>query len=306
MNDLTRRNLLIAGASLAVAPRAFAQRAPRKRVVRFIHMTDLHLTLERETKQTVSHALRRINREYPDAKFIFIGGDLVMDAMDANQAQATRMYRSAKEVLSVADQPIYYCLGNHDVFGWGLPYKAPQAGKTLFRETFGIDRLNYQFRQGGWRFIVLDSISEGPKHRGVKSYKAKITENGLRLLKEAVDLPGEHPPTLCLLHIPILSSVWQPFYAFDTEITPLLQIENNQEVFQLLQRLNCKLVLQGHLHTVESMDYLGITFKTCGSIAGSWWKGKMFGQFDQGFTVVDLFDNQTFHTRYVPLHPLRR
>ena len=67
----------------------------------------------------------------------------------------------------------------------------------------------------------------------------------------------------------------------------------------LLRTRSVKLVLQGHTHVVESIEYLGTRFFTAGAVSGDWWKGWRLGVHPEGFTVLD-FSKDDVAVKYVP------
>jgi hypothetical protein len=75
-------------------------------------------------------------------------------------------------------------------------------------------------------------------------------------------------------------------------------VVNAKDVIQLLAAHNTKLVLQGHLHICERIEYGGTTFITSGAVSGKWWRGAYHG-YPEGFGVVTLAANSfqyEYHT----------
>ena len=70
------------------------------------------------------------------------------------------------------------------------------------------------------------------------------------------------------------------------------------ELLQLFrQHANVKLCLSGHTHLTEQIQMAGISFVNSGAISGLWWKGDN-AHTDEGYSIVDLFDDGTFETTY--------
>jgi hypothetical protein len=67
----------------------------------------------------------------------------------------------------------------------------------------------------------------------------------------------------------------------------------------MLSKYNVKLCISGHVHMVDRVEYLGITFICDGSVCGNWWKGKHH-EFDEGFGVFDFYPDGSFEHRYNP------
>ncbi len=58
-----------------------------------------------------------------------------------------------------------------------------------------------------------------------------------------------------------------------------------------------KLVLQGHLHFLEDINYNGIHYITGGAISSSWWKGSRYGM-EEGFIKIDI-SGEEFEWEYI-------
>ncbi len=61
--------------------------------------------------------------------------------------------------------PIFNCIGNHDNWGIqrgkaGTTGTEPLYGNKCALKEFGMERAYYTFDDGGWRFIVLDSVRD--------------------------------------------------------------------------------------------------------------------------------------------------
>jgi predicted phosphodiesterase len=64
------------------------------------------------------------------------------------------------------------------------------------------------------------------------------------------------------------------------------------------QRPNVKLCLSGHLHHLDRVDYNGVTYLCNGAVSGNWWKGR-HKDTDEGYAIIDLYDDGTFEHEYV-------
>jgi predicted phosphodiesterase len=74
-------------------------------------------------------------------------------------------------------------------------------------------------------------------------------------------------------------------------------IYNGKDVLDLFRNHNLKLVLQGHLHTVEDINIDGIHFITGGAVSAGWWNGPN-REFQEGYVLVTTGKND-FTWRYV-------
>lgn len=61
---------------------------------------------------------------------------------------------------------------------------------------------------------------------------------------------------------------------------------------------NVHLCLSGHIHLVDRVDDLGVTYLCNGAVSGAWWKGPN-RECDAGYCVVDLYDDGSFEHAYV-------
>lgn len=93
------------------------------------------------------------------------------------------------------------------------------------------------------------------------------------------------------LHLPLISVLRQIYPRPESEISNELWVSNSNEILDVFQNHNLKLVLQGHLHWVEDI-YLhesDTRFITGGAIAGRpSWRGFRHGP--PGFLVINIKD----------------
>ena len=74
-------------------------------------------------------------------------------------------------------------------------------------------------------------------------------------------------------------------------------ITNANEIINILEGYNVKLVLQGHLHFLEEIQYNGIHYITGGAVSSQWWQGTRYGM-EEGFVKVDVSTND-FNWEYI-------
>ncbi|MFP6746347.1 MAG: phosphodiesterase [Alphaproteobacteria bacterium] len=121
--------------------------------MRFIHITDMHITADGRPLYGLSPrdrllaAFDCINRDFTDVAFVMMTGDLV------NRGTVPE-YLALREILQSLSAPHYLLLGNHD-------------GRAEFREVFPdvpVDEhgfVQFAFTVEDRRFIVLDTLDEG-------------------------------------------------------------------------------------------------------------------------------------------------
>ncbi len=72
----------------------------------------------------------------------------------------------------------------------------------------------------------------------------------------------------------------------------------DQDLRELFEASNVKLVLQGHVHIREQFEYNGIRYITSGAVSGSWWNGPRYGH-PEGYATVSFSGEDftwTYHT----------
>lgn len=259
----------------------------------FVFMTDIHVTPERHADEGFSLAITTINQLKPD--FVLSGGDNIMDALGQKYSRADSLYNLFTDIVSNLDMPFYSTMGNHEVFGLyeksGVSPTNKWYGKKLYE-----DRLNkryYSFDYKNWHFIVLDGIGFTPD----RHYYGFIDEEQIEWLKNDLKNNGTEKPVAISTHIPLLSVGEQimkgPTEAFDEGSI----ITNARDVIEILEHYNVKMVLQGHLHFLEDINYNGIHYITGGAVSSGWWKGPRFGM-EEGFLKIDVA-GENFTWKYI-------
>ncbi|MCS6918590.1 MAG: metallophosphoesterase [Fimbriimonadales bacterium] len=277
--------------------------APRKRVLRVAHLTDIHLQPEGVGVESTIACLKALHesRERPD--LILTGGDSVMDVF-AQKAERARTLKSLWRKVwgENCKIPSRHCIGNHDVWGWnksrsGCTGNEPDYGKKWATELFEIEMPYYAFTQAGWKFIVLDSTF--PHDNG---YKARLDDEQFEWLKAELRRTPATIPILVLSHMPIVCACAM----FDGEneksgdwVIPgaWMHIDARRIVELFHQHKNVKLCLSGHIHLLDRVVYNGVTYICDGAVSGGWWRGN-YHQTPPGWGLVDLYDDGSFDHEY--------
>lgn len=177
------------------------------------------------------------------------------------------------------------------------------GSEPLWGKKWAIDVLQLgspyrSFDRAGWHFIVLDSTY--PHESG---YIAKLDEDQFDWLKEDLSRTPKETPILVLSHIPILSA--SAYFDGPNEKSGNWQVPSAwmhidarriKDLFRLYP--NIKLCLSGHIHLVDRVDYLGISYFCNGAVCGDWWNGN-FQECAPGYAIVDLYDDGTCENEYV-------
>jgi Icc protein len=311
MQSITRRAAIktagwaAAGLALGGLPqwvRAMPRIADRKRVLRVAHLTDLHIQPERKAEAGVASCLRHVRSQAEKPDLILLGGDLVMDSFDADDARTKTQWDLFTKVFKdECSIPVEACLGNHDIWGVNKAKSKttgsePGWGKKRAMDILGLSAPYRSFDRGGWHFVVLDSVM--PQGEG---YIGQLDDTQWEWLE--ADLKGTKLPTVFLSHIPILAATQLAIpKKKDTgkrEINDSLMMADAQRfVATFLKNPHVKACLSGHIHEVDRVDYQGVTYLCNGAVSGNWWKGR-HKQCDEGYAVLDLFDDGTLESRYV-------
>lgn len=255
----------------------------------FVFMTDIHLQPERRAGEGYMKAIQAVNKIDPD--FVLTGGDLIMDASGVPQSRADSLYTMFNDMTRSLNMPIFHTLGNHEFFGLykesGISPGHPLYGKKMFKTYMGYDRTYHSFNYRGWHFICLDAIACTPEGR----YYGYIDPDQIKWLKSDLDALESEAPVVVSTHIPFLTVFTQIRYGSTTPNDSAMVIVNSRLVLDVLDDYNVKLVLQGHLHVVESIRWKNLLFVTGGAVCARWWNGPRAG-FENGFVVVNIIGDE--------------
>ncbi len=315
-SSLTRREMMgqTAGAAALLAgmagtpPATAAETRPagnRKRVLRVAHLTDMHVQPELRADEGMATCFHHVQSLPDRPDLILTGGDTVMDAFAADEARTREQWETWHRVVKhECSLPVESCIGNHDVWGWKRADSKATGREPLYGKQWAIEALRlpgryHSFDRSGWHFVALDStFPHGEDYRG------RLDDEQFDWL--AADLARTDPktPVVVLSHIPILSAA--SFFDGENEKTgdwivpgAWVHIDARRIKDLFLKHRNVRLCLSGHLHLVDRVDYLGVTYLCNGAVCGGWWKGNN-QECEPGYAVVDLFADGTFQHEYIP------
>jgi len=261
---------------------------------RFIFMTDIHLQPEGEASTGFHQAIQHANSLNPD--FIITGGDLIMDALNQNFERADSLYKLYKKTIKNFQAPVYNTIGNHEVFGLypesGVDPSHPEYGKEMFKTRLGHGKTYDSFDHKGWHFMLLDGIGFTQE----RQYYGHIDSAQAEWIKK--DLSNLDPTT------PIIVSIHIPFYSISAQVSENptaanskgIVITNANQVMELFEGHNLKLIISGHLHWTEEIIHKNVHHINAGAVSGGWWDGPHRGV-SEGFAVIDIQGDQ-FEWRY--------
>jgi len=163
MSSLTRREVLAGGVltatSLTPLTSTLLPNKDRKRVLRFGHLTDIHVQPEANAGKGMEQALIHMQSQKDKVEFLVTGGDQIMDSFGADAPRTEAQWKIWQDVLKAnLKVPAAHCIGNHDVWSWPSETKTEsRRGKVWAQEAMGLAKPYYSFDRAGWRWIVLDS-----------------------------------------------------------------------------------------------------------------------------------------------------
>lgn len=256
-------------------------------------LTDIHIQPEENAVAGFTQALDLVNKLNPD--FILTGGDLIMDALGQSYGRADSLYNLYQEVIKKSNMPVFNTMGNHEIYGIYKRSSAdpanPEYGELMFEKRLG--KSYYAFDHKGWKFIIINSIEDTKKGK----YVGKIDTAQISWIKSELKNTSPSTPIVISTHIPFITAYTQKYGGSTLPNDSSLVVCNSKEVIDLFNGYNLKLVLQGHLHTVEDIYIDGIHFITGGAVSAGWWKGPNRG-FEEGFMYI-TFGKNDFRWRYV-------
>ncbi|HAM98757.1 MAG TPA: metallophosphoesterase [Marinilabiliales bacterium] len=259
----------------------------------FVFMTDIHLQPESRAVEGFRQAMDSVNKLRPD--FVITGGDLIMDALGQSYGRADSLYQLYQQESKHLQMPVYNTMGNHEIYGIYTESNAdpnhPEYGEQMFEKRLG--KSYYAFEHKGWKFMVLNSIEDTHK----SGYIGLLDAPQLEWIKTELATTDTSQPLVIATHIPFVSAYMQKFEGSTLASDSSLVVANSKQVLDLFAHHNLKLVLQGHLHILESIYIDGITFITGGAVCARWWAGPYLGT-EEGFLKLTV-KGDNFDWKYV-------
>jgi 3',5'-cyclic-AMP phosphodiesterase len=259
----------------------------------FAFMTDIHLTPERSAVPGFMQAINTINGLHPD--FVITGGDLIMDALEQRYSRADSLYNLYAEEVRNLTMPVYNTMGNHEIYGIyresGADSLNPEYGEKMFEKRIG--KSFFSFDHKGWKFIILNSVEDTRKN----SYIGKIDDDQFAWIRKELQETDKKTPIVISTHIPFITATTQKYKGTTVANDSASVVYNGKQVLDLFSGYNLKLVLQGHLHTVEDIFIDGIHFITGGAVSAAWWTGPNH-DYEEGFIMISV-KKDDFHWKYI-------
>lgn len=274
---------------------------PKKRVLRFAHLTDIHVQPERKAGEGMARAIEHAQEQSID--LIVTGGDQVMDCLGAGKERVQAQWDIWKRVMADSTSvPVEHCIGNHDIWGWtteSVSESEPMYGKTWAMDAMELSKPYRSFDRAGWHWIVLDSSD-----RNGRGYIARLDADQFEWLADDLAKTPKETPVIVVSHEPILAMC--TFLDGDNEKSgqnwqvpgAWMHIDARKIKDLFRKHPNVKLAISGHIHLVDRVDYLGVTYLCNGAVSGGWWGGN-YQEFGPGYAVIDLFDDGSFGHEFI-------
>ena len=259
----------------------------------FVFITDIHLTDRDHATEGFQMAIDTINRINPD--FVLTGGDNIMDALSQTYGRSDSLYNMYIAAEKSFKMPVYTSMGNHEIFGLyedsGINPDHEEFGKKIYENRLA--KRYYSFDYKNWHFVVLDGIGFTED----RHYYGYIDEEQIEWLKNDLAQTGTEKPLAVVTHIPLLSVGAQIMRGSTQAMGESEIITNANDIIKILEQYNTKLVLQGHLHFLEDINYNGIHYITGGAVSAQWWSGPRYGM-EEGFLKIDV-SGEDFSWNYI-------
>lgn len=168
----------------------------------------------------------------------------------------------------------------------------------MAEEMLHIPKRYRSFDRAGWHFIVLDSIF--PYNDG---YVGRLDDEQMEWLKGDLAATKPTTPVMVVSHIPIVAACvyffGKQFKGGEWHVPGSWMHEDGADLVALfLKHRNVKLCVSGHIHLIDRCDYQGVTYLCNGAVSANWWKGR-HQECDEGYALIDLYDDGTFDHQYV-------
>lgn len=298
----SRRHFLASAAAFTGASGWLSEtvsQAAESKPFSFVFFTDPHVQPEKGATEGVKQAFAKVNALEQRPDFVITGGDLIMDALNVGMDRVQLQWDLWDECQKTLEAPIHHTVGNHDVTGWSSKAVVKPGdsryGKAIFSERYGQGKTYRSFDHGGWHFVLLDSIGQDPV---TLDYKGWIDDDQLAWLKADLEKTGPQTPIILVTHIPFYS-VWHQVLkgpAFPLDARAL--VGNVFEFRKLLALYNIRLVLSGHGHISERIQFDKVVYLQGGAVCGMWWKGPVHGN-PEGFVQIGCHPDGSFRDRYI-------
>ncbi len=272
----------------------------RQRVLRFAHLTDVHIEPELNAPAGLAKCLHHLQSQQDQPQFIMSGGDSIFDALHQPKDRVELQWSLWNNIFKQENSlSIEYCIGNHDCWGFGKT-SDPLYGKKYAMEKMQLATPYRSFDKAGWHFIVLDSIQ--PKKDG-SWYTCYLDDAQFDWLQQDLE-KAKDKYVMVISHAPIVSAACvvtdNKFKEDEGYVIATGNMHmDSPKIIELFDMYpNIKLCLSGHIHLYEKIMYNTVTYICNGAVSGNWWKGIRY-RTDNGYALINLYDDGSFDNEYI-------
>lgn len=306
---MKRRNFIKAGAlsatGIAASCTTNTGTVQAKKALRAVHITDMHIYPDAVVEKGIKNLISEINQLQEKPDIIINTGDNIMDALKRSKEEVAAQWDVwHKYFRSQINFELYNCIGNHDVWGWGLNDEKVKNdklyGKAWAKENLELENNYYSVNKNAWKFVFLDS-SFFAENRHV--YTAKLDEKQFVWLENELANTSKEVNVCIVSHIPILSPA--VFFDGDNEKSGNWEIPGSwmhidarkiKDLF--LKTPNVKTAISGHVHLVDHANYLNVDYYCNGAASGGWWKGN-YQEFAPLYAIIDFYEDGSVDTQLI-------
>ena len=254
---------ILAGGAIMAAPgmsrAVWASTGAGRGTLKLVFYSDVHARVEWDTPDALAMAAEHMNAQKAD--LLIGGGDLITDGFQSSAATARPRWDAYMTMHNALRGELHTAIGNHDLVA-AIPEDGTEPAtdpRSVFRERIGVPRTYYSFDALGYHFVVLDSIQIlGQK----MNYQGMIGPEQMDWLRQDLGRTPKDQPIVVVLHIPLLTTFYQATKGATAAAPPGRVVVNNLDVLDAFTDHNLALVLQGHLHVSERMQWRNTTFIT--------------------------------------------
>ena len=250
--------------------------------MKFIYFTDIHLCEGFDSDKGFALCLESMLAH--DPKLLINGGDLGVTP------EAVALYRDLTKDVHL---PILHSNGNHEMCSGYLPRE--QAGTA--NSSTDIDAVH---------FVILDVVRYfEPTEEHPANWHVVADETMVSWLEDDLSGLDRNTPLVVASHVPLSTTFpfrhgQQPGMDFPTN-----EVVNAERILALLEPFANVATFHGHDH--ENCRHLvgHIEVMTTAAVAGNWWRNGLDsrtngGREPQGYRLIDIDDNGSITSRYVP------
>ena len=279
-----------------------ASNIPTAKSVKALFVTDMHLSPTIERSRKAATFLIDYLTKHPEIDILINGGDAVYDVAKLQYPDGENLWQFWRWFRDQVKIPVFNCLGNHDIYEWELSAEAianPANSKAAALKHLDMPGNYYSFKQGRWKFIVLDSHTYV-----VKGYKAALDDVQLKWLAEELLNDIDHRLVI-ISHIPIISACESLYltpaqHHLYPKIGERLSHTDAPIIFDTLKSRQVELFLHGHLHMQENIQYKNSVVYNGGAFSADVWRGP-FHDFRNCFSIIDFPESGTFSIKRIDL-----